>query len=86
MKTYIVDGQPVKAESARHAAKYYSAVLNRRVEFVEEEGNGRALLATCESTGLGIFCDDEQGKHYHADSEGIYWLTDSEMKAMDKLA
>lgn len=86
MKTYLVDGQPVRAESARHAVKYYSAVLNRRVDYVEDEGKQRAVLSVCEGTGLGIFCDDEQGTHYHADSEGIYWLTDAETKAMDALA
>ena len=49
-------------------------------------GQQRAVLSVCEGTGLGIFCDDEQGTHYHADSEGIYWLTDAETEAMAKLA
>lgn len=86
MKTYLVDGQPVRAESARHAVKYYSAVLNRRVDYVEDEGKQRAVLAVCESSGLGIFCDDEPGKHYHADDDGIYWLTDEESARMEALA
>jgi len=85
-KTYLVDGQPVRAESARHAVKYYIAVLNRRADYVEEDGKQRAVLAVCEGSGLGIFCDDEADKHYHFDLEGIYWLTDEESVRMEALA
>lgn len=38
MNTYIVDGQPVKAESESKAAKYYFQVLNRKPQVVESEG------------------------------------------------
>jgi protein tyrosine phosphatase (PTP) superfamily phosphohydrolase (DUF442 family) len=83
MKTYLVDGQPVKAESDRHAVKYYASVLNRMPDVVEDDaGNKRDVYQLCESTGLGIFCDDERDVHYEHDSEAVYWLTEAEQAKM----
>lgn len=77
MKTFIVEGHPVKAEGRRAAVKYYMAVLNREPETVEDEaGKTLAVTGICESTGLGIFEDDINGVDYHQDSEGIIWLTE----------
>lgn len=82
---YFCDGLPVQAESARHAVKYYCAVMNRPVDYVVHNGKWRAVSGRCENTGLGIFCDDLPGVHYHEDGEGIMWLAGKEMKAMSKL-
>lgn len=75
---YIVDGLNVRAESDRHAAKYYRRVLNRAPDTVTHNGKTRELLSFCENTGLGIFCDDEVTIHYTAWSDGPYTLTGHE--------
>lgn len=82
---YIVDGLNVRAESDRHAAKYYRRVLNRDPDAVTQNGKTRELFSFCENTGLGIFCDDESEVHYKAWSDGPYTLTGPERTRMASL-
>jgi hypothetical protein len=83
-RTFLVDGQPLTAETDRHAVKYYAAVLNRLPGVVEIEGRVRDVFQQCEGTGLGIFCDDAFPEHYNFDDDGVYWLTDAALEALAK--
>lgn len=71
---YVVDGQFVEAESPRHAAKYYRAVLSRDPDVVSLEDNSAHVVGWCENTGLAILDSDKLGKDYDCDGEGIMWL------------
>lgn len=77
---YLVDGIWVEAESPRHAAKYYRAVISREPDVVSLEDNSAKVVGWCENTGLAILDSDEQGKDYLSDEEGIMWLIEEDAK------
>lgn len=84
---YIVDGLIVRAESERHAAKYYRRVIGRVPETViTSSGEKLETLAFCENTGLAIFCNDRPGVHFEVYEDGPYALSAEEEKRMRELA
>lgn len=90
MNRYLVGKKKVSAESARHAVKYYcltNSFKNGFPQFVTclKSGKRNEVIGICERTALGVFIEDELGKQYRSDDDGVIWLTNQELKKIQKL-